>query len=45
MRRQILNNKRSVTAKVGSKDAPAVNLNKKIKAALRINTSLKAIIE
>jgi CRP-like cAMP-binding protein len=42
----ILNNKRSVTAQAGSKGASAVYLNKKdFEAALKINTSLKAIIE
>ena len=42
----ILNNKRSVTAKAGSQGATAVYLNKKdFEAALKINTSLKAIIE
>ena len=42
----ILNNKRSVTAQAGSRGASAVYLNKKdFKAALKINTSLKAIIE
>ena len=42
----ILNNKRSVTAKAGSKGASAVYLDKKdFEATLKINTSLKAIIE
>ena len=42
----IFNNKRSVTAQAGSRGASAVYLNKKdFEAALKINTSLKAIIE
>ena len=42
----ILNNKRSVTAQAGSTGASAVYLNKKdFEAALKVNTSLKAIIE
>jgi len=42
----IFNNKRSVTAQAGSKGASAVYLDKKdFEATLKINTSLKAIIE
>ena len=42
----ILNKKRSVTAKAGSAGASAIYINRKsLEAALRKNTSLKAIIE